>query len=217
MSHRRFRSPTAHAGWAAAGTPVGVATLSTVHPDMRDRSLEGHPVSIHRKNGGLGCQSALVGDAEHFLGVLLRLLFGAKPLRLARGGAFVQKFNSVVSHVSIVSLTEAQCPLFCAIYGYLRSFAADGALRMRSRSATIAATSPGIVYSLASMSTGSLNSRRVADVTGPMDAVCTPRCGPGFFRAARALRSPSRATKFRTVEELVKVMAWGLRVLLARI
>src|SRR5271165_5274860 len=106
MSHRRFRSPTAHAEGAAAEKLVEVATPSRVHPDMRDRSLEGHPVSIHRKNGGLGCQSALVGDAEHFLGVLLRLLFGAKPLRLARGGVFVQKFNSVVSHVSIVSPEE---------------------------------------------------------------------------------------------------------------
>jgi len=174
MSHRRFRSPKAHAGGFADEKPVGVATLSKVRPDMTDRSLEGHPVSIHRKNSGLGRQSALVSDAEHFLGVLLRLLFGTEPLRLAGGGASSQKFNSVVSHASIVSLTEAQCPLFCAIYGYLRSFATDGALLMRSRSTTIAATSPGIVYSRASISTGSPNSRRVADVTGPMDAVCTP-------------------------------------------
>jgi len=156
------------------GKPVAVATLSKVHPDMRDRSLERHPVSVHRKNSGLGCQSAFVSDAEHSLGVLFRLLFGAKTLRLARSGTLGQKFNSVVSHVSIVSLTETQCPLFCAVYSCLRSVAADGALRMRSRFATIAATSPEIVYSLASRSTGNPNSRRVADVTGPMDAVCTP-------------------------------------------
>src|SRR5208337_539587 len=115
MSHRRFRSPTAHAGGAAAEKLVAVATLSTVHPDMRDRSLEGHPASVHRKNGGLGCQSALVSDSEYFPGVLLRLLFGAEPLRLAWSGAFGKKLNSVVSHASIVSPRGAECPLFCII------------------------------------------------------------------------------------------------------
>ena len=73
-----------------------------------------------------------------------------------------------------------------------------------------------MVYSLASMSTGNPNSRSVAEVTGPMDAVCTPRWCAGFFKAARALRNPSKLTKFFTVDELVKVMACGLRVLLAR-
>ena len=38
----------------------------------------------------------------------------------------------------------------------------------------MAATSPGIVYSFASVFTGSLNSRSVADVTGPIDALYTP-------------------------------------------
>ncbi len=78
---------------------------------------------------------------------------------------------------------------------------------------TIAATSPGMVYSLASMSTGKPNSRNVAEVTGPIDAVCTPWRRAGVSsRRARALRSPSNSTKFFTVEELVKVIACGLRV-----
>jgi hypothetical protein len=34
-----------------------------------------------------------------------------------------------------------------------------------------------------------------------------------LLSAARAPRKPSKATKFRTVEELVKVMAWGLLAL----
>src|ERR1035438_8189212 len=89
------------------------------------------------------------------------------------------------------------------------------AARIRLLSFTIAATRPGIVYSLASMSTGNPNSRNVAEVTGPMDAVYTPRWRAGFFNAARALRNPSNSTKFLTVEELVKVIAWGLNVFLA--
>jgi hypothetical protein len=141
---------------------------------MRGRSLEGHPISVHRKNSGFGRQAALVSDTQNPLCVLLRLLFGPESLRLARRGASAQEFNSVVSHASIVSLTKVQCPLFCTVYGSLRPFAAEGTLRISSRSAIIAATSPGMVYSRASMSTGSPNWRRVADVTGPMDAVCTP-------------------------------------------
>src|SRR5208337_3203667 len=71
-------------------------------------------------------------------------------------------------------------------------------------------TKPGIVYSFASMSAGRPNSRRVADVTGPIDAVCTPSYGVDRFSATRAPRKPSRRTKLRTVEELVKVMTCGL-------
>ena len=40
--------------------------------------------------------------------------------------------------------------------------------------ATIAATSPGTSKLFASISTGKPNSRNVAEVTGPIEAVCTP-------------------------------------------
>jgi len=173
-SGRKFRSPTAHAGAAAHWKSVAVAIFSTVHHDMRGRSLDRHPISVHGKNSGFGCQSAFVAYAQNSLCVLLRLLFSAEPLRLSRRGGSGQKFNSVVSHAFILSRSEVECPLFRAAHGSLRSVAGDGALRMCSCAATIAATSPGIVYSRASMSTGSPNSRSVADVTGPMDAVCTP-------------------------------------------
>ncbi len=58
-----------------------------------------------------------------------------------------------------------------------------------------------MVNSLAAMSTGRPSSRRVAEVTGPMEAMRTPS------RLAR--RGPSSSTKFFTVEELVKVTTCG--------
>ena len=116
-SGRRFRSPTAHVGSASLWKNAEVAIFSTARLDTMDRSLEGHPISAHRKDGGFGCQSALVSDAQNSLCVLFRLLFGAEPLRLARSGTFGQKLNSVVSHASIVSPSELECPLFCAGYG----------------------------------------------------------------------------------------------------
>ena len=117
-SGRRFRSPTAHAGAAAHWKSVAVAIFSTAHLDMRGRSLKSHPISVHGKNSGFGCQAAFVAYAQNSLCVLLRLLFGAEALRLSRsGGGSRQKFNLVVSHVFIISRSEVECPLFCAVYG----------------------------------------------------------------------------------------------------
>src|SRR5208282_1522332 len=69
------------------------------------------------QDGGFGCQSVLIRDSEHLPDVLFRLLFGTESLGLARGGAFGQKLNSVVSHVTIVSRRGAQCSSFGAIVG----------------------------------------------------------------------------------------------------
>jgi hypothetical protein len=63
----------------------------------------------------------------------------------------------------------------------------------------MAAISPGIVYSFASMSTGKPSSRRVAEVTGPMEA----KRGRG---RPRHTFLPNRARKFLAVEELVNVI-----------
>src|SRR5437763_15695607 len=62
-------------------------------------------------------------------------------------------------------------------------------------------TNPCMVYSFASTLARSPHSRNVADVTGPIEANTMPSSGavPESFR------------KFRTVEELVKVIASGLR------
>ena len=65
----------------------------------------------------------------------------------------------------------------------------------------IAAISPGIVNSFASMSTPSPSSHSVEEVTGPMDANRIP----SNLRVARAFLRATSATKFLTVEELVNV------------
>ena|SRR5580692_1798609 len=71
----------------------------------------------------------------------------------------------------------------------------------------IALTSPGIVNCVAWMSAGIPNSRRVEEVTGPIEADFIPS-----RRLAREnLGAPNNATKFRTVEELVKVITFGRR------
>jgi len=72
---------------------------------------------------------------------------------------------------------------------------------------TIAATKPGIVNSLAAMSTGRPDSRRVDEVTGPIDDIKTPS---SIERNFGFRRTPSNSTKFLTVEELVKVTTCGL-------
>src|ERR1700722_5540808 len=82
------------------------------------------------------------------------------------------------------------------------------------RWATMASMSPGIVYSLAWMSTRNPSSRRVDEVTGPMEARLTfsscfirflvIHCAPADLRDFG-----SKATKFFTVDELVKVMTSG--------
>ena len=61
---------------------------------------------------------------------------------------------------------------------------------------------PAIVYSFASMVGLSPTSRRVPDVTGPIDANLTPR---------NSRLSPTNATKFLTVDELVNVIPSGRR------
>lgn len=63
-----------------------------------------------------------------------------------------------------------------------------------------------MVYSLAAMATLNPHSSKVADVTGPMDAMRMP------LRFGRP--RPLKATKFLTVEELVKVMTCGRAVAL---
>ena len=60
----------------------------------------------------------------------------------------------------------------------------------------IASTKPSTVNSDASTATSIPNARAVAEVTGPMDATFTPAIDS----------APAIATKFRTVEELVKVI-----------
>src|SRR6185437_3601871 len=77
--------------------------------------------------------------------------------------------------------------------------------RYRSRRA-MALIRPGIVYSAASMSTGKPTARRVDEVIGPMEANRTRSVSlPIWTRATRPRLSASSATKFLTVEELVKV------------
>src|SRR5271165_404423 len=78
---------------------------------------ERHLFAADRQDSGLGCQTALVLDAEHFPGVLLRLLFGAEPLRLTGSVASGQKLNSVISHVLLSHLTgpSAHYSLQCLI------------------------------------------------------------------------------------------------------
>src|SRR5580658_1236399 len=72
---------------------------------------------------------------------------------------------------------------------------------------------PGIVYSLASMSTERPSSRRVDDVTGPIEAKRISSNALGFRGRGRPRHMffPRRATKFLTVDELVNVITWGLR------
>ena len=59
-----------------------------------------------------------------------------------------------------------------------------------------------MVYSFASISTPRPNSARVDEVTGPIDAIVIS------FRMGREIR-PAKATKFFTVDELVKVITSG--------
>src|ERR1700683_3023818 len=68
---------------------------------------------------------------------------------------------------------------------------------------TMASTKPGIVNSRAEICTCNPSSRKVEDVTGPIEASRTP--------ARFVLYEPSRATKLRTVEELVNVTTCGDR------
>ena len=73
-----------------------------------------------------------------------------------------------------------------------------------------AATKPGMVNTFALIWTGSPNSRRVAEVTGPIEDMRTPSiCGIRCFACPRA---ESKFTKFRTVEELVNVTTCGRRL-----
>src|SRR5437773_5100535 len=64
---------------------------------------------------------------------------------------------------------------------------------------TRASTSPGTAYSSASIGTGIPSSRAVAAVTGPIAAAAN--------RPEVAASRPTRSTKWRTVEDDVKVMA----------
>src|SRR3954468_11930268 len=74
---------------------------------------------------------------------------------------------------------------------------------------TIAATRPRMVNSLAATCTGSPNSRRVDEVTGPIDDIRMPLSGEA--RLFAIFFAPSSLTKFLTVEELVKVTTCGRR------
>ena len=67
----------------------------------------------------------------------------------------------------------------------------------------MAATSPGILYFRAWTFTRTPNSRKVLEVTGPMEATRIPRS------AARTRPVPTSRAKLRAVEELVKVTQWG--------
>src|SRR5271157_3576571 len=111
-SGRRFRSPIARVGSSALWKSVAVAISSTAHLDMRGRSLDRHPISVYGKNSGFGCQAAFVPYAQNSLCVLLRLLFGAKPLGLSRGGGSGQKLNSVVSHVLFSHVARSSAHYF---------------------------------------------------------------------------------------------------------
>ena len=89
---------------------------------------------------------------------------------------------------------------------------ATGSEDSSPQSTVIAFTRPGIVYSFASMFTGRPSSRRVDDVTGPIDAKRMPSIRFAFRGRGRPRHVffPSRATKFLTVDELVNVMTCGL-------
>src|ERR1700732_4482684 len=75
---------------------------------------------------------------------------------------------------------------------FVRKAHAEIGARLR----TMASTSPRVVYSCAMISTRSPRSRAVCAVIGPMQAILTwSESGPGIA-----------STKWRTVEELVKVI-----------
>ena len=75
---------------------------------------------------------------------------------------------------------------------------------------SMACTSPGIVYSFALISTGRPCSRKVADVTGPIEDIRIPLIVAGAVPAFIS----NNWTKFFTVDELVNVTTSGRRSLL---
>src|ERR1700734_1976434 len=80
----------------------------------------------------------------------------------------------------------------------------------------MAFTNPGMVNSFAAMSTRKPSSRKVAEVIGPMEAHrIASRLATGTPFLASFARNgdlaPNKATKFRTVEELVNVTTCGRR------
>src|SRR6267154_3455625 len=89
---------------------------------------------------------------------------------------------------------------------------ADEGVRPYMCFARIASINPGIVYSAASICTGNPSSRRVADVIGPIEANWIVWGGLAVNENGSFPRMPSSATKFLTVEELVKVTMCGLRL-----
>ena len=105
-SDRKFRSPTERAGSAIRWKPAAAAIFWTVDLYRRGRSLESCG-SVHGNSDGFRCQTSFVSDAKNFLCVLSRLFFGAESLGLARLVAHCQEFDSIVSHTSIVALSEA--------------------------------------------------------------------------------------------------------------
>src|ERR1017187_1515655 len=89
------------------------------------------------------------------------------------------------------------CPSDIRVYAASVRRSADTA--RYERAPRIASSKPSTVKTDASTVTSIPNSRAVAEVIGPMEATLTP---------ARA-SAPAMATKFRTVEELVKVIQSG--------
>ena len=65
------------------------------------------------------CQAAFLGYAKDFSGVLLRLFFGAKPLRVMRLGGSGRKFNSVISHTLLSHLTRVSALISVPPYGVI--------------------------------------------------------------------------------------------------
>src|SRR3954463_12800424 len=90
-------------------------------------------------------------------------------------------------------IEETSCGYFESLGNYLRA--------LRVNAFRNASTKPRMVYSRACASTRNLHSRRVFDVTGPIEANTIP--SSDVF--------PASFTKFRAVDELVKVIAWGRR------
>jgi hypothetical protein len=74
--------------------------ICSVRPSVSER----HVFAADWHDSGLGCQAAFFRDAEHSPRMLLRLLFGAEPLRRARGVASGQKLNSVIGHALLSHL-----------------------------------------------------------------------------------------------------------------
>src|ERR1035441_7539317 len=128
-SDRKFRSPIERAGSETRWKTAVAAIFWTVDLYRRGRSLESCG-PVHRNRDGFGCQTSFVRDAKNSLGVLSRLFLGAESLGLARLVTHCQEFDSIVSHMSIVALSEAWrrlsaaypqelCPAKTALHSHL--------------------------------------------------------------------------------------------------